>query len=253
MRLGGDQSTKPGRRRGAVVAAAFVLAAGLAAFPASAADFGPVFGGARPNIRVATLADLKRKTIVNQQYDFSCGSAALATLLTHHYDRPTSERQAFESMWAIGDQARIRQVGFSLKEMKGFLESQGLRADGYKLSLDRVGQIGVPGIALVEVNGYRHFVIIKGLSRDAVLVGDPSKGLLRRSRAEFERHWDGTILFIRSDVAQGRKGFNRREDWALAPDAPTGRALDVESLQSLALGQTRPSFSGFSIPASGGN
>lgn len=248
MYLGGDRTLASGMQR--FVALALGLAS-LAGSAANAADFGAVFGGARPEIRVASLAERKFQTTVRQQYDFSCGSAALATLLSHHYDRPTTERQAFETMWAVGDQERIKKVGFSLLEMKRYLETAGLRADGYKISLDRVQEIGVPGIALIEVDGYRHFVVLKGVSRDQVLVGDPSKGVIRRSRREFESHWDGTILFVRSDVAQGKKGFNRPADWAIAPDAPANRALDVESLQSLALHQTRPSFSAVAVSASG--
>ena len=230
------------------------LAAGLAALVAvaapsrsAAADFGVTFGGARPALVVASLKDRKFSRIVRQQYDFSCGSAAVATLLTHHYGRATSERDAFQAMWDVGDQARIRQYGFSLLEMKRYLESIGLKADGFRLTLDRVAEIGVPGIALVEVKGYRHFVVIKGMTRDTVLVGDPAKGLVKRSRKEFASHWDGTVLFVRSDVARGKAGFNQPEDWGLSPDAPFDRATDVESLQSVAINQTRPSSSGISI------
>ncbi len=223
------------------------LAAALSPQTASAADFGVLGGGLRPDVRVASLAERRFVSIVRQQYDFSCGSAAVATLLTYHYGRPTTERDAFQAMWDVGDQSRIKQFGFSLLEMKRYLESLGMKADGFKLTLDRIAEIGVPGIALVEVRGYRHFVVIKGITRDTVLVGDPAKGLARRSRKEFESHWDGTVLFIRSDVARGKAAFNMRADWGLSPDGPHERAMDVESLQSLAINQTRPSFSGFSI------
>jgi hypothetical protein len=212
-----------------------------------AADFGIAAGGVRADLKVASLKDRKFSTIVRQQYDFSCGSAAVATLLTYHYGRKTTERDAFQAMWDVGDQERIKQYGFSLLEMKRYLESLGLKADGFRLTLDRIAEIGVPGIALVEVKGYRHFVVVKGMTRDTVLIGDPAKGLLQRSRKEFESHWDGTILFVRSDVARGKAAFNQRTDWGLSPDAPYDRAMDVESLQSIAINQTRPSFSGFAI------
>lgn len=232
-----------------VTAAALLAATALLLTPgpSSAADFGVAAGGVRADVRVASLRDRKFSTIVRQQYDFSCGSAAVATLLTYHYGRKTSERDAFQAMWDVGDQERIKQYGFSLLEMKRYLESLGLKADGFRLTLDRIAEIGVPGIALVEVRGYRHFVVIKGMTQDTVLIGDPAKGLVQRSRREFESHWDGTILFVRSDVARGKAAFNQRTDWGLSPDAPYERAMDVESLQSIAINQTRPSFSGFSI------
>lgn len=228
-------------------AVAFAATAALSATGASAADFGAVVGGLRPTVKVASIAERRFQNIIRQQYDFSCGSAAVATLLTYHYDRKTSERDAFQAMWDVGEQARIKQYGFSLLEMKRYLESLGLKADGFRLTLDRIAEIGVPGIALIDVKGYRHFVVIKGLTAETVLIGDPAKGLHKRSRKEFERHWDGTILFVRSDVARGKAAFNTATDWGLSPGAPYGRSLDVETLQSLAINQTRPSFSGFNI------
>jgi hypothetical protein len=193
------------------------------------------------------MADRKYSTVVRQQYDFSCGSAAIATLLTHHYSRPTTETDAFRAMWDVGDKERIRNLGFSLLEMKRYLESVGLKADGFSLTLDRIQEIGVPGIALIEVRGYKHFVVIKGITKEVVLVGDPSSGVTSMPRNVFEGRWDGTVLFIRSDVLTGKANFNRIEDWRLAPSSPFDRAMENEALQSLHLHQTRPSFSGASI------
>ena len=193
------------------------------------------------------MAELKFKNIVRQQFDFSCGSAALATLLTYHYNDPTTEEQAFRSMWEVGDQSRIQELGFSLFEMKTYLESLNLKADGFRLTLKRVDEIGVPGIALIDVNGYRHFVVIKGVTKKTVLYGDPSRGIVRQDREEFEKIWDGIILFVRSDIKKGKENFNKYADWKLSPSAPGDRALDRETLQSVTLNQTRSFFSGFAI------
>lgn len=230
----------------ALSACAFVL--GL--FSPVTAYAGDLFfsaGGAFPRVQVTSMADRKFETVIRQQYDFSCGSAALATLLTHHYKRPTTEADAFTAMWNVGDQERIRELGFSLLEMKRYLEALNLVADGFVLTLDRIQEIGVPGIALIEVNGYRHFVVIKGVTKRNVLVGDPSAGVISMPRDVFSKRWDGTILFVRSEVRLGKANFNRIEDWRLAPTAPHDRAMDMESLQSISINQTRPSFSGFTI------
>lgn len=244
--MNGPTSNKRGARR---LFAGLAASLFLAALPgaASAGDATVTAGGVIARVPVKTFADRKAATVVRQKYDFSCGSAAVATLLTHHYDVETSETDAFKAMWDVGDKERIRKLGFSLLEMKRYLESLGMRADGFRLTLDRVREIGVPGIALIDVKGYRHFVVIKGITDNTVLVGDPSAGLITRKRAEFEKHWDGVILFVRSDVARGKAGFNQPSEWALSPSAPYDRAMDRETLQSFTMNQTRPSFSGFSI------
>lgn len=241
-----ERKAGAGRASVAFASVAFALAAAFTG-TAAAADFGQVGGGVRPQVEIKTFADRKFDGVVRQKFDFSCGSAALATLLSYHYGRPTSETDAFTRMWEVGDQERIKQLGFSLLEMKKYLEEQGLKADGFKLTLDRLQEIGVPGIALIEVRGYRHFVVIKGVDERRVLVGDPSTGVVSRSRKEFDKHWDGVVLFVRSDVKRGRAAFNRVGDWDVAPGGPSHRASDVEALQSVLLNQTRPSFSGFTI------
>ena len=233
--------------RTAMVAAAIALTLLLLAPPPANADVFAMAGGADARVNVVSMKARKFESVIPQQYDFSCGSAALATLLTFHYDRATSETDAFRAMWEVGDQERIRQLGFSLFEMKSYLESTGLKADGFKLTLGRVQEIGVPGIALINVKGYRHFVVIKGITDKKVVYGDPSRGVISQKREEFEKIWDGVILFIRSDVARGKNNFNKREDWKLAPIGPNDRALDRETLQNITLTQTRSLFSGFSI------
>ncbi|NWG91326.1 MAG: C39 family peptidase [Parvularculaceae bacterium] len=231
--------------------ALIVAAAALGSAPARSADLIVQSGGAANRLKVQSLLERKFATVVRQQFDFSCGSAALATLLTHHYGRATSESDAFRAMWNVGDQARIREFGFSLLEMKRFLEAAGLRADGFKLTLERVAEIGVPGIALIEEDGYRHFVVVKGFSRGKVLVGDPARGLRTLTPKKFAAVWDGTILFIRTDLQTGKENFNSARDWRLTPFGPTDRGLDGEPLQAAHLEQTRAFHSGFSILTTG--
>ena len=237
----------------ATVTLTFVVAIFSVSSPVCAGDVFVMSGGSYIRVDVTSLQERKFETITRQRFDFSCGSAALATLLTHHYNIETGEAEPLQSMWKVGDQKRIKELGFSLFEMKAYLENRGLLADGFKLSLDRLEEIGVPGIALIDEKGYRHFVVVKGISKKRVLVGDPSTGIKTMKRKKFEKIWDGTILFIRSDVTTGKENFNKLADWRLAPSSPFDRALDGESLQSFTLNQTRPSFSGFSIDIPRGN
>jgi predicted double-glycine peptidase len=168
---------------------------------------------------VTSLRDMPFRTVVRQQYDFSCGSAAIATLLTHQYGAPTTEREVFEQMYAHGDQAKIRREGFSLLDMKRFLHTRGFEADGFRQPLDKLREEGLPAIALITENGYHHFVVVKGLDRDRVLIGDPASGTRAVPRATFEAQWQQKLLFVvhnRMDVAR----FNQPADWRAAPSAP---------------------------------
>ena len=116
------------------------------------------------------------KKTLRQQYDYSCGSAALATLLTYQYNDPTSEAGIFKAMWEQGDQAKIKREGFSLLDLKRYLEARGYSADGYDTTLNKLAGVGIPAIVLIRDNGYNHFVVIKGIKDGKVAVGDPSLG-----------------------------------------------------------------------------
>ena len=164
----------------------------------------------------------------------------LATLLTYHYDNETDEQDAFGAMYAAGDKAKIATAGFSLLDMKTYLESIGYEADGYQTSLDTFENAAVPAIALINYRGYRHFVVVKGIEQGEVLIGDPALGMKFMSRVEFEGLWDNGVLFIiknKPDI--GRKYFNQSSEWNLLARAPMGAALPPDSLAQLTVGLPR--------------
>ncbi|WP_219218807.1 C39 family peptidase [Variovorax boronicumulans] len=186
-------------------------------------------GGASYAVPVRSMQQIKQAGTLLQQYDFSCGSAAVATLLTHHYGRTTSEQEVFEQMFAAGDQDKIRREGFSLLDMKRFLHTRGFEADGFQQPLDKLRESGVPAIALITENGYHHFVVVKGLDNERVLIGDPANGTRAMARAAFEAQWKQKLLFVvhnRMEIAR----FNLASDWRAAPAAPLASGLLRDAL-----------------------
>lgn len=202
----------------------------------------PGLVGSHP-VSVTSLQGMRFKTVVRQRYDFSCGSAALATLLTYHYGRPVSEQDTFNAMFEMGDQERIRQQGFSMLDMKRYLQTrQGLGSDGFRLPLEKLEELGVPAIALVNIDGYRHFVVIKGIRDERVLLGDPALGIRDYSKAGFKEIWSNDILFlIRDEVSRGREQFNAPVSWEALTKPPYGTALARDGLSNFLLSLPRAS------------
>lgn len=229
-------------------AASLCLAAAVgAATSAEASDKRQQFIGTMPiggiALPVRTMQDLKYANVVRQQYDFSCGSAALATLLAL-YGEKQSEAVAFRGMWAGGDHAQIRKLGFSLLDMKRYLATRRRVANGYKVSIDAITKAAVPGIALITVKGYRHFVVIEGIRGGDVLIGDPALGLRVQPVEDFQKSWNGIFFVIDGDLPQGRANFNAAQHWAAFARAPTGsRFSDPLALQALSL--TAPFYGDF--------
>lgn len=186
-------------------------------------------------VAVHTWKDIPFRSVVHQRYDFSCGSAALATMLRFHYGVMVDEPSVFQAMWKVGDQAKIRKVGFSLLDMKRVLHAHGYEADGFRLTLDQLQHAGVPAIALITVGPYKHFVVIKGVRDGRVLVGDPALGLKVYKQADFVKIWNGVVFLIHDGVTKP-PAFNRDFEWKPWAMAPLDGGLDRFTVTTLTEG-----------------
>lgn len=200
----------------AVVALLLMGLAGSAQAQLYLPGMGPGSAGGY-QLPVRSLRDMRFASVIRQERDFSCGSAALATLLHYHYGIAAGESDVFTGMWRDGDQDRIRRLGFSLLDMKRFLEARGLSADGFTVDLDRVEKAKLPGIALLNINGYKHFVVVKGVRTDRVLIGDPALGLRAMSRKRFTQSWNGVYFIVRPERHGAMPLFNASHHWNATP------------------------------------
>jgi uncharacterized protein len=199
----------------------------------------PAMGGGDVVMPVTSMRQARLASTLLQQYDFSCGSAAIATLLTHHYDSPVSEATVFEQMYRNGDQQKIRREGFSLLDMKRFLQSRGFEADGFEQPLDKLAESRVPAIVLINESGYLHFVVVKGLRGERVLIGDPANGTRAVSRAAFMASWQSGLLFVVHNRMETAR-FNLAADWQAAPQAPLAAGVKRDSLSGVTLSKHGP-------------
>jgi len=214
-----------------LLSAAQLLVLGLLPFVTARADIISLTGSQGENyqVRVVSLKEARFKTTIRQQYDFSCGSAAVATLLTYQYGYRIDEATIFQEMFLHGDQPKIRREGFSLLDMKRFLETRGFIADGYELPLSKLEETQMPAIVLVVENGYHHFVVVKGVRGSRVLIGDPAMGTRAISREHFEKIWDSQLLFVIHNHEEAAR-FNLAADWRVAPSGPLEMGMDRDNL-----------------------
>lgn len=229
--------TEP-RRRLRVPAAALCLGATM--LIAETAVAGSVYlngvglGGGAATTNLESFQDRKYKATIAQQYDFSCGSAALATLLTYNYAIPAGEEEVFRDMFNNGDKKLIADSGFSLLDMKNYLARRGLEANGYRAPLSKLAEVRLPAIVLVDVRGYNHFVVLEGIHDGWVLLSDPANGMRSEPIGKFEGHWSGIFFLILTEAERAQRSFNDREKWAAAPAPPWDLARYMIDLATLA-------------------
>ncbi len=171
----------------------------LAAQPAFAARFLIPVGGQTWMIRqpVKSMKELKFANIIRQKTDFSCGAAALATILTYFYqDQKVTEESIVRWLIENGDREMIRQRGFSLLDLKHYAERAGYRAAGYRVPVDKLERLRIPTIALLNVRGYSHFVVLNAVRNGRAFVADPAMGHRVVPLAEFAAGWNGLVFAV---------------------------------------------------------
>ncbi|MBA3344118.1 MAG: peptidase domain-containing ABC transporter [Gemmatimonadales bacterium] len=133
---------------------------------------------------------IRRFRMVRQVDEMDCGAACLA-MVCRHFGRSVSL-------------ARIRQLvhtsldGTSLKAIVRAATELGLAARSVKASPQHLSQMPLPAIAHWEGN---HWVVLYDVDQKSVKFADPSFGLVRVPRAEFEKKWTGyAALFDYTDA-----------------------------------------------------
>jgi len=159
-------------------------------------------GGVRLTTDVKSLMEIRNAQVVRQRWDYSCGSAALSTVLTYHLGDPTPESAVVVSILRLSDPVRVRsRGGFSLLDLKHYLGRRGYDSAGYvDLELHELEAFAVPPIIPVSLKGYDHFVVFRGRHGDRVVLADPAFGNMTMSVARFLELWESKIAFVVTDV-----------------------------------------------------
>ncbi|WP_457625881.1 C39 family peptidase [Persephonella sp.] len=156
-------------------------------------NFGKVY--VRPKVK--PLNEIKMKNIVRQKLDFSCGSAAVATIFKYYLGLNVTEEQVINGLFKVGNVKKIiKRKGFSLLDIKKLAVALGYKAAGYKIDLKGLSKINKPAIVSINLGRYKHFVIFKGVRNGRVFLSDPSRGNTVMSAGEFEKVWYKNIALI---------------------------------------------------------
>lgn len=147
---------------------------------------------------VTPLSETVDQCLVKQTHDFSCGSAALGTLLNFYLDEHFTEKQIIHGLMVYGDKEQIKTLrAFSLWDMQQFVTILGYKSGGYNATLSDLKNPDVwPCIVPIELFGYRHFVVLKAIHKGHVFVADPWRGNSSYSISQFTSMWYNNILFM---------------------------------------------------------
>ena len=191
-------------RRQATVTCCALIALGLVAAGsfARAANI-DVGSGMRIDVPLKSMKDLRDQGLVKQRFDYSCGAAALATILRYGFGDKVTERDILTELFDLlpeDEEGLRRKEGFSLLDLQNVAQARGYKAQGFRIEPQYLAKLGGPVIVFIEPRGYKHFAVLRGVRGDRVYLADPSRGNLRMPAYRFLDTWLGEtgkgIIFV---------------------------------------------------------
>jgi len=157
-----------------------------------------------PFTRPRSWQALRDAGVTRQAYDYSCGAAALATLLATERNG-VDELSILEGVFdGLDDDERNQTMreGLSLLDLKKAAEIRGYQAEGYRVPAATLAKIQRSVIVFVKPGGYRHFAVFRGVRGDRVFLADPARGNVRYPIWRFLEMWQDEngegVVFITS-------------------------------------------------------
>ncbi|WED22395.1 peptidase domain-containing ABC transporter [Vibrio sp. JC009] len=125
----------------------------------------------------------KKLALVRQTESAECGVACLAMIADWHGHKI--------SLRHLREKFGITQHGMSFARLIECAELLKLSGRAVRLDLDELDQLSTPCILHWNLN---HFVVLKSVKRDKVVLHDPANGVVQQTLAEVNKHFTGIAL-----------------------------------------------------------
>jgi hypothetical protein len=118
------------------------------------------------------------KGVIKQSHDYSCGAAALSTLITGTVENShVSEMDIINIITATKTK---KEEGYTLTELAEASKKLGFYAEWRKVATTELVKIKQPVILLIGINSeFPHFVVLKGIENGEAFLADSIRGNIR--------------------------------------------------------------------------
>ena len=150
-------------------------------------------------LRPVSMLGLRFEATVSQAFDYTCGAASVATVLTYYWNQPTTEADVIEVLkqrYSLSEIAKRRDTGLSFDDLIFMAQKLGFSAQGAQVKLDQLPQLKGPVIVQLVNPKFNHFVVLRRVGKGVYYVSDPIVGSRAMSAAEFQSEFSGNALAI---------------------------------------------------------
>ena len=134
------------------------------------------------SVPVDSWTEIRDQGIIKQRFDYSCGSATVATVLRHFYRLEVDEVTIIDKI-GLKDE-------FSFADLARVMEEYALKAVAVALDFGHLQRMTMPAIVYLDFHGQGHFSVLRGISSSSVWLGDPAWGNIHMSPDRFRGMWE---------------------------------------------------------------
>ena len=142
---------------------------------------------------------MKRRNVVMQSYDYSCGAAALATILQYYWNDPVTEKDILKVLFktlTIGEIKDRTKNGMAITDLRRVSVEMGYFSSIGTLPFDKLLEAKIPLIVPIHLEKSDHFVVYRGAACGRVYLADPIRGNVRPTFAEFCGQWNKNAILV---------------------------------------------------------
>jgi predicted double-glycine peptidase len=136
---------------------------------------------------------LRDRRVVMQSSEFTCGPAAVASLLNFYFGEKTTEDEIAKLAGTYDNHTS------SLLSLRDACRAKGYDADGFRMTLPQLlHQVETSGVpALVHLKEPTlHYILVVNQEGDSIHVSDPAQGNISMSVSDFLQKWGGEVLVV---------------------------------------------------------
>lgn len=138
------------------------------------------------SLPITTWKQLRDADLEKQDLDYSCGSAATATILRSFYGRDIYEKDILDEVMLVGDDGTA-----SFSDLQQAVKKFGFKAIGISANFEKLKTIKIPAIVYLRYRDKDHFSVIRGINDQGVVwLGDPSWGNRKFTEHQFRTMWE---------------------------------------------------------------
>jgi len=154
------------------------------------------------NVRKWTWSykEIKERQIVMQQFDYSCGAAALATIARYYWGDDIGEAHFLDLLPKLNlNEKELKdriENGLTLTDLRNLANKGGYQATMARVTFRELSQGKVPVVVGIVVKKHEHFAVFRGTDDRRVYLADPIRGQLRVPIEEFLEQWQKNAILI---------------------------------------------------------